>query len=457
MSEQHKNPYRRTPAPDTERRPGLRRLPADLEDLATGKAERVARPRRAPNPMLDEREGAVIPGVRNSEARTVYDARVAGLRTTLSAGDDGALRAALEAVRRLALWRARNVTDYSVFMEHVVGVGPELAQALSEQAPTAAALPDHVIALALRVEAALVARLPGVPVRVIEDAAGVRLAIELPVDDVERAVEALSDVGEAAVGLRRFLRGPERAGYGAARAGAAVADSGEGQASSGDERPARSPGRDVGEERFQGRRRDGGFKARDDRGFNAGGGDRPFEGPSDDHAFKGPRDDRPFKGPRDDRAFNGPRDDQPFKGPRDDRAFNGPRNDRPFKGPRDDRAFNGPRNDRPFKGPRDDRAFNGPRNDRPFKGPRDDRAFKGPTDDRPVKGPRDDRAFKGGDDRRPPPRRDADTRGFKGKRSDASGFKRGGGGPGPKRGGGPGPKRGPQKPFRKHDRAQRQP
>src|SRR5262249_24965531 len=130
MDESRKNPYRRArpPRPEPEKRPGLRQLPKDLDDLATGRTDRLPRPRRAPSPLYHERGGAVIPGVRNSEARAVYDARVTRLRAQQAAGQDAELRLGLEEARSLALWRARNVTDYRAFAESVVGVTPALAE-----------------------------------------------------------------------------------------------------------------------------------------------------------------------------------------------------------------------------------------------------------------------------------------------------------------------------------------
>lgn len=211
MDESRKNPYRRTrraPRPEPEKRPGLRQLPKDFDDLATGRTDRLPHPRRAPSPLQDEREGAVIPGVRNSEARAVYDARVTRLRAQLANGREAELRQGLEEARSLALWRARNVTDYRAFAESVIGVAPALAEELcAVEAP--AALPEHAIALAIRVEAALVARSPGAAVKLYRGEAGVRLTMDINVDEVPRAVEAISDAGRSVVGLRRFLRGDE--------------------------------------------------------------------------------------------------------------------------------------------------------------------------------------------------------------------------------------------------------
>jgi hypothetical protein len=213
MDESRKNPYRRVrpSRPEAEKRPGLRQLPKDFDDLATGRTDRLPHPRRTQSPLNDEREGAVIPGVRNTEARAVYDARVVRLRAQLAQGREAELREGLEEVRSLTLWRARNVTDYRAFAESVVGVTPQLAEELcAVEAP--AALPEHAIALAIRAEAALLARSPGSQVRLYRDEGGLRMAMDISASDVPRAVEAISDAGKTADGLRRFLRGEEFGG-----------------------------------------------------------------------------------------------------------------------------------------------------------------------------------------------------------------------------------------------------
>jgi len=219
MDEHPKNPYRRpVSASDAqnspaERRPGLRQLPKDMEDLALGRTESLPRKRPAPRPLQDDREGAVIPGVRNADARAVYDARVSALRADLAAGRDAQLRQGLTAVRKLALWRARNVTDYRAFAESVVGVPAALAEELVQAANADeqdAVWPEHVIALLLRVEAALLghaAQAGGAAVQLRLSDAGLRLSLDLPVSNVGLAVEMLADAGRAADGLRFFLRG----------------------------------------------------------------------------------------------------------------------------------------------------------------------------------------------------------------------------------------------------------
>jgi hypothetical protein len=233
MDEQRKNPYRRPPKPTTTAeavrpavdrnrpaepnpsggRKGIRRLPGEFQDLAEGKIDRLSRPRPAREPLEDEREGAVIAGVRNSEARAVYDARVAVLRAALAQGHQAELEEGLREVRQLALWRARSVTDYRAFAESVVGVPPVLSQTLIDQqdaAGDATPLPAQAVALLIRIEAALLQRPPGGRARLRRDEHGLQLELRMPIDDVARSVEALSDVGRAVAALRRFLR-PDQA------------------------------------------------------------------------------------------------------------------------------------------------------------------------------------------------------------------------------------------------------
>jgi hypothetical protein len=191
-------------------RRGLRQLPHDLRDLADGKVDRLRGPSRARSAFDDDREGAVIPGVRNMEARAVYDARVAALRTALAAGHEVELVEGLREAQQLALWRARNVTDFRAFAESVVGVPAGTSEALvnggidpsNHEQPLA----PQAIALLIRVEAALLQRPPGGRVRLRQDAGGLQLELSVPVQDVPRTVETLSDVGRAVSALRRFLR-----------------------------------------------------------------------------------------------------------------------------------------------------------------------------------------------------------------------------------------------------------
>jgi hypothetical protein len=498
------------------RRPGLRQLPKDFDDLATGKTERLPWHRPAPEPLSDSREGAVIPGVRNAEARQVYDVRLARMREALARGDEAALGSEIEQVRRLMLWRARNVTDLRALAESVLGASPELADrwvaaAEADERPT---LPAHVLALAIRVEAALSASSPNARVELIAGPNGTRLSLDIALDDVTRAVDALSEAGRAADALRRFLRSDderpqrdERVAAESDEAGApverAAADNRGWEQDRGERwgtRGGGAPDDRARDSRDRGPARDQQERGPKRFGRSSGGDDR--RGPQADRN-RGQQDRGPARDNRgrDPQGGSGPRDDRPRpfqdrSGPRDDgkRSFpdrGGARDDRPRpfqdrNGPRDDRKRSFPdrgaaRDDRPRpfqdrSGPRDDRKRSFPdrgaaRDDRPFPdrgGARDDRPRPFPDrgaarDDRPRPfpdrgGARDDRPRpfqdRSGprDDRPRPPFRDASGPYKKGGRQQPSNIVRDGKGPnrGPRKGP-PFPNRGPKR-FVKRDR-----
>lgn len=227
MDEHRSNPFKRgprsggpnrpkRPAKPGERRPGLRSLPSDLNDLAEGRVDRLRRPRKAPEPLQEEHGGVahVVPGVRNSDARLVYDRRVAALREAARRLSEGAEATALEdalcEAESLGLWRARNVTDFDAFAEHVVGVAPARARELADAGAARLApnlprpLPRELVALWVRTEAALLPVCSDAWVRVVPSAAGPQLELRLPANPVPRAVEALRGLGPALIGLAKL-------------------------------------------------------------------------------------------------------------------------------------------------------------------------------------------------------------------------------------------------------------
>ena len=214
MDQQHKNPYRRERRPARDRnegkaqRPGLRKLPNDLHDLAEGRVDRLRRPRKPRDAQLeDERGGHVLPGVRNSEARAVYDRRVQWLRAAHERGDEPALRSGLCEAVCLGLWRARNITDFEAFAEHVLGVGAARArELLAEASPAPQPLLPEVVALWIRLEAAAASLSPTAAVHLAGEAGEPRLRIELPAQPVAQTVEVIKSLGPAVTGLGKLLR-----------------------------------------------------------------------------------------------------------------------------------------------------------------------------------------------------------------------------------------------------------
>lgn len=168
-----------------------KKLPPELEAFARSGEEklRIRRPRVDQGKLKDPREGFTIPGVANRDARSVYDARVEGMRALWNGGN--AEPAALEQLgedlldaRRLRLWRARRVTGFDVFAEDVVSLPSERARELSEAAAqrlglSAEALDDRTVALWLRTEAGLYEGDPQARVRLRGEGAARRFEFSL--------------------------------------------------------------------------------------------------------------------------------------------------------------------------------------------------------------------------------------------------------------------------------------
>ena len=235
MADQPSNPYRRGP-----RRPrpeparvvgpggprGLRELPPDLHALADGRENRLRRPRTPKNQALeDDRARHVIPGVRNSESRIVYDRRVLTLRDAVARDDADALGLGLFEAQCLGLWRARNITDFDAFAEDVVGTTPERARALAATAAERASARDElrsvggvlsaeVVALWVRTEAALIPVAASAVVRIAFTADGPWLQVHVPAQPPDRALEALKSIGPGITGLGKLFasgsKPPER-------------------------------------------------------------------------------------------------------------------------------------------------------------------------------------------------------------------------------------------------------
>jgi hypothetical protein len=189
---------------------GIRKLPADLEDLASGRRD-VLRPRRKPRGRIgDSRVAGLVPGVANHEARRVYDARLERAAAASAAGDETTLAGVLCEAVLLGLWRARAVTGFEALAQAVLGIEPARAVALAEAAAAQRGvvlerLPDIAVALWMRGEAALLDRCPDASLRVNVANERVALHLDLPLAPVERTAEAVSAIGRAAGGLGRVL------------------------------------------------------------------------------------------------------------------------------------------------------------------------------------------------------------------------------------------------------------
>jgi len=185
-------PSRIVKRPPSERK----RLPPALEAFARGDEQAL---RRRPERTIDrgrlhdDRPAGLIPGVRNRDARAVYDARVVRLRDAVAgrpAQDAALVQGLIEAIE-LRLWRARNVTGPSAFVEQVVGIARSEVDALLG-ARKFERLDDVFIATWLGAEAALLESDPRATVttRIMED----RRELVLTVSS-DHATQALASLG----------------------------------------------------------------------------------------------------------------------------------------------------------------------------------------------------------------------------------------------------------------------
>jgi hypothetical protein len=190
--------------------PGLRKLPPDLEDLASGRRDAL-RPRRRPKGRIaDSRVAGLIAGVANHEARRVFDARVERLRRP--GVSEPELERGLCEVALLGLWRGRNVMGFDVLAQDVLGIPIERARALAKRGAEQrgvdlSQLPDIAVALWMRSEAALLDRHPAASIEARVKDERIELVISLPLAPPLAAAEAVASVGRSAVGLARVLAG----------------------------------------------------------------------------------------------------------------------------------------------------------------------------------------------------------------------------------------------------------
>ena len=197
-----------------------KRLPPELEAFATGQETRLRlrRPRVDRGELRDPREGYVIAGVANRDARSVFDVRIAAMQDLWQGGE--APPAAREELGghlcdalRLRLWRARRITDFAVMAEEIVGIpvalARELAEASSERIGVSlSALSERDVALWLRTEAGLFEG--DVKARVRIEGIGPDAAVTIRVA-LEHASPALAGAGFRHAPLareREAVRGP---------------------------------------------------------------------------------------------------------------------------------------------------------------------------------------------------------------------------------------------------------
>jgi hypothetical protein len=170
--------------------------------------DRLRRPRR---PRLrDDRPVRLVPGVKNSDARLVFEARLLALEAARK--DHPADPAATARLGRLLaeawaleLWRGRSMTSFDALAGELLDLDIDEARTLATEAAKEAAIPigeitEEAIAAWMRAEAALVdADLRG-HVWVTRTRGHDRLHVELPANT---AIDGLAAIGRRTLPLSR--------------------------------------------------------------------------------------------------------------------------------------------------------------------------------------------------------------------------------------------------------------
>lgn len=177
-----------------------KRMPEDLEAFAGGDDDALWR-RPAKARIRDPRPVQLVPGVANRDARAVYEHRARRLRALHEAGDEDALAVELAEAARMQVWRGRSVVGWDAFVEDVLGLTREQAEALAlrgaETVGSREPASEEVVAAWMRAEAGAIEGCgPDAIVRLRKD----RLVIDLPID---QANTALSAIGFRATPLAR--------------------------------------------------------------------------------------------------------------------------------------------------------------------------------------------------------------------------------------------------------------
>ncbi len=175
------------------RRPKAERkaLPPQLEAFAAGDPDAIWRRQEKRGRLDDPRPVALLPGVKNSDARAVFEARVSRMLAAVAEGDDVALGNELAEARLIHLWRANSVVSFDALAESVLGIALDRAEALAKAGKARLGLGDKLsdalTAVWLRAEAALVVEGGGGRARVI---AGT-LVLEIPIENAAAALVAM--------------------------------------------------------------------------------------------------------------------------------------------------------------------------------------------------------------------------------------------------------------------------
>ncbi len=189
---------KKKPAPEVEQlrvrrgRPDKKPLPPHIDAFARGDDDALWRRERRGARLHDPRPVALIPGVKNTDARVVFDARLRRLHEAQHQGDEALLAEELAEAHLLGLWRANNIVSFDVMVEVALGIEPKAARALVAEGRAALGLPERLseaeLAVWMRAEAGVLEAAEHARVRLFSG----NLVVTVP---IEWAAAALAAAG----------------------------------------------------------------------------------------------------------------------------------------------------------------------------------------------------------------------------------------------------------------------
>jgi hypothetical protein len=209
---------KKKPAPEIEQlkvrrgRPEKKPLPPHIDAFARGDDDALWRRERRGARLNDPRPVVLVPGVKNADARVVFDARVRRMHEAQAAHDEVTLACELAEVQLLGLWRANNVVSFDVLVEVALGLAPEKARALAAQGREELGLPERLseaeIAVWMRAEAGVLEASESGRVRLESGRLVVSVAIEWAAHALAAAGRREAPLENVAMGQHSVLDRP---------------------------------------------------------------------------------------------------------------------------------------------------------------------------------------------------------------------------------------------------------
>ncbi len=186
-----------------------KRLSPELEAFARGDDDAIWRRQIQSGRLHDPRVVALIPGLKNADARMVYEAHVARILEAMSAPVNDETRTRLSeelaVVYACAIYRGYSIVSFEAFAEAVLGMPADRAIALARAGRVSLGLPEALteaeIAVWLRAEA-------GVCEITSQGRVEVRKGVMTLTIPIGVAAEALSAVGFREAPIARTHEGP---------------------------------------------------------------------------------------------------------------------------------------------------------------------------------------------------------------------------------------------------------